>query len=152
LREKGELILSASKEVLMRNSREWFWDSKIQSRNNRLSPRRLLKCFGLPALAALLCVPGVQTHKSNTVAPKAAKSTAKRVARPRASEDYGRLPLSFEVNQGQTDAQVSFLARGQGYTLFLTRRKRCSLFRGQKASVFLSKGLQQIQDRNLKLS
>ncbi|MGJ0490753.1 SBBP repeat-containing protein [Methylobacter sp.] len=34
--------------------------------------------------------------------------------------NYGKLPLSFEANQGQTDAQVKFLARGQGYTLFLT--------------------------------
>lgn len=33
---------------------------------------------------------------------------------------YGRLRLHFEVNQGQTDAQVKFLARGPGYTLFLT--------------------------------
>ena len=32
---------------------------------------------------------------------------------------YGRLPLSFEPNQGQTDAQVRFLARGPGYTVFL---------------------------------
>jgi hypothetical protein len=30
------------------------------------------------------------------------------------------LPLSFEANQGQVDAQVKYLARGQGYTLFLT--------------------------------
>jgi len=33
---------------------------------------------------------------------------------------YGKLPLSFEANQGQTDRQVKFLSRGQGYTLFLT--------------------------------
>ena len=33
---------------------------------------------------------------------------------------YGQLPLSFEVNQGQTDAQVDFLSQGSGYTLFLT--------------------------------
>jgi hypothetical protein len=30
------------------------------------------------------------------------------------------LPLSFEANHGQVDAQVKYLARGQGYTLFLT--------------------------------
>ena len=30
------------------------------------------------------------------------------------------LPLSFERNQGQTDAQVKFLARGNGYAVFLT--------------------------------
>src|SRR5215213_4433420 len=41
--------------------------------------------------------------------------------RPSAPSDaYGRLPLSFELNQGQTDPRVKFLARGQGYGLFLT--------------------------------
>ena len=35
-------------------------------------------------------------------------------------DGYGKLPLSFEANQGQTDPQVKFLARGPGYTLFLT--------------------------------
>jgi hypothetical protein len=33
---------------------------------------------------------------------------------------YGQLPLSFEINQGQTDPQVNFLSRGSGYTLSLT--------------------------------
>ena len=33
---------------------------------------------------------------------------------------YGKLPLSFEANQGQTDPEVKFLSRGSGYTLFLT--------------------------------
>ncbi len=33
---------------------------------------------------------------------------------------YGQLPMRFELNQGQTDAQVSYLARGSGYAVFLT--------------------------------
>src|SRR6267378_5382787 len=33
---------------------------------------------------------------------------------------YGKLPLQFEANRGQTDASVGFLSRGRGYTLFLT--------------------------------
>jgi hypothetical protein len=33
---------------------------------------------------------------------------------------YGRLPMAFELNRGQADASVNFLARGQGYSLFLT--------------------------------
>ena len=41
--------------------------------------------------------------------------------RARVVESYGRLPLSFEANNGQTDKEVKFLSRGQGYTLFLTR-------------------------------
>ncbi|MBC7933438.1 MAG: hypothetical protein H7Z38_22995, partial [Rubrivivax sp.] len=38
----------------------------------------------------------------------------------RLGEAYGKLPLSFEANEGQTDAKVNFISRGQGYTLFLT--------------------------------
>jgi uncharacterized protein (TIGR03437 family) len=34
--------------------------------------------------------------------------------------DYGKLPLSFEANQGQTDGRVQFLSRGRNQTLFLT--------------------------------
>jgi hypothetical protein len=33
---------------------------------------------------------------------------------------YGQISLSFEANRGQTDPQVQYLARGQGYALFLT--------------------------------
>src|SRR5208282_1953682 len=32
---------------------------------------------------------------------------------------YNNLPLSFERNDGQTDPRVKFIARGDGYTLFL---------------------------------
>ncbi|MGD0222420.1 MAG: SBBP repeat-containing protein [Terriglobia bacterium] len=39
---------------------------------------------------------------------------------PKLVAGYGKLPLSFEANQGQTDARVRFLARGGGYTIFLT--------------------------------
>ena len=35
-------------------------------------------------------------------------------------EDYGKRPLAFEANQGQSDPQVKFLSRGAGYNLFLT--------------------------------
>jgi hypothetical protein len=38
----------------------------------------------------------------------------------RLAENYGKLPLSFEANQGQTDSRVRFLSRGRGYSLFLT--------------------------------
>ena len=40
--------------------------------------------------------------------------------RPEVDRAYGRLPLRFESNVGQTDAAVDFIARGTGYALFLT--------------------------------
>ncbi len=33
---------------------------------------------------------------------------------------YGRLPLAFEANEGQTDSRVRYIVRGTGYTLFVT--------------------------------
>lgn len=52
----------------------------------------------------------------------AAASVQAREAVPQATVQiaYGKLPLHFEANQGQTDRQVKFLARGRGYSLFLT--------------------------------
>ncbi len=53
-------------------------------------------------------------------------SAAESLARPdaateaRVTDIYGKLPLSFEANQGQSDRQVRFLSRGPGYSLFLT--------------------------------
>src|SRR2546429_2275471 len=38
----------------------------------------------------------------------------------RVSESYGKLPLQFEANRGQTHRDVHFLSRGPGYGLYLT--------------------------------
>ncbi|HWH36055.1 MAG TPA: Calx-beta domain-containing protein [Acidimicrobiales bacterium] len=39
---------------------------------------------------------------------------------PRLDTTYGRLPLAFEANRGQTDPEVAFLSRGNGFGLFLS--------------------------------
>ena len=36
------------------------------------------------------------------------------------NETYGKLPMSFEANQGQTADPVKYISRGSGYNLFLT--------------------------------
>ena len=46
---------------------------------------------------------------------------------------YARLPLSFEANRGQTDSRVKFLARGQNYTLFLTKNEAVLALRSGKS-------------------
>jgi len=52
--------------------------------------------------------------------PNSSNTANKTIASNRLASNYGKLPISFEVNQGQTDSSVQFLARGAGYTLFLT--------------------------------
>jgi hypothetical protein len=57
------------------------------------------------------------------------------IQNPKLVETYGNLPLSFEINQGQTDSQVKFLSRGHGYTLFLTGEEAVLSLRSQKSGV-----------------
>jgi hypothetical protein len=79
------------------------------------------------ALLLLALLPSIgSTAFSQAVFPAAKAAPALQVANPPKSAratvaaDYGKLPISFEANQGQTDPQVKFLARGEGYSLFLT--------------------------------
>src|SRR5438552_102423 len=52
----------------------------------------------------------------------------------RVSEAYGKLPLYFEANKGQTDEQVRFLARGSRSTLFLTPSEAVLVFTHREVS------------------
>src|SRR2546428_1829274 len=65
----------------------------------------------LLALALASCAPAPATRTSTEI-PQATE--------PQVLAAYGKLPLSFEANDGQADPQVKFLSRGSGYTLFLT--------------------------------
>src|SRR5437016_160104 len=67
----------------------------------------------LLALTLASCAPApVPAMRTSPELPQTTK--------PQVLAAYGKLPLSFEANQGQTDPQVRFLSRGSGYTLFLT--------------------------------
>lgn len=74
------------------------------------------------ACSVLLSVSCAASNFSGPLSPALALTPAQPDAalEARLSAAYGRLPLHFEANSGQTDLQVRFLARGQGYTLFLT--------------------------------
>src|SRR2546426_12765158 len=59
------------------------------------------------------------TASTRHATPDSALPASSQVNRASAKQVYGRLPLSFVANRGQTDSQVQFLARGSGYNLFL---------------------------------
>src|SRR3989442_7586593 len=48
---------------------------------------------------------------------------------PSVNNQYGKFPLSFEPNVGQSDAQVQYIARANGYSLFLTHRETVLLLK-----------------------
>ena len=68
----------------------------------------MLSLIGIPAILLTNCASASQP----------ATGSAARQHHPRAA--YDALPLSFELNQGQTNQAVRFLARSEGYVLFLT--------------------------------
>ncbi|MGB8851380.1 MAG: SBBP repeat-containing protein [Candidatus Acidiferrales bacterium] len=89
------------------------------------------------ALGALVCAGGALMLSTSSRVHRTAASVV--MARPAADgttsqnpaqinvsnsasikESYGKLPLAFEPNNGQSAGEVKFLARGNGYTLFLT--------------------------------
>jgi Beta-propeller repeat len=63
--------------------------------------------------------------------PTAAKPDAASKAEAQAA--YGKLPLQFEANRGQTDNQVKFLSRGHGYGLYLTETETVLKLRNKDA-------------------
>jgi uncharacterized repeat protein (TIGR01451 family) len=87
---------------------------------NRLAKFRPSGARLSPAAALLLLA---ALSLSQTLTPEGSAESRREPARAadgaRLAEAYGRLPLRFEANRGQSGAAVKFIARGGGYTLFL---------------------------------
>ena len=75
--------------------------------------KAILIAFGLLVIMLMLLI--FSRQLSGTTLEKLSEAAA-----PQIMDTYGRLPLMFEVNRGQTDSQVKYLSRGRGYGLFLT--------------------------------
>ena len=72
--------------------------------------------LGLVFSAALLV--STSSAAQQTTSTQAARLGS--VQHGQVSSAFDRLPLTFEANQGQTGAQAKFIARGKGYSAFLT--------------------------------
>jgi hypothetical protein len=56
------------------------------------------------------------------------------VSKPQIAATMMGMPLQFEANHGQVDDQVKFLARGKGYTLFLTPTESVMVLQQREAT------------------
>jgi hypothetical protein len=83
-----------------------------------LASGRLFGLLAAAVTASLLHAPLPSPERAGS--PAASAATIAGAAHTRHAGTYGQLPLHFEHNQGQFDAHVRFLARGSGYSLFLT--------------------------------
>jgi hypothetical protein len=90
-----------------------------------------MRRVGLLALLILSVVFGASAQTTSQIKKSAGDETNTGAAAqdfastpaPHPSGTYGDLPLSFEANRGQADSQVKYMARGRGYTLFLTPKE-----------------------------
>ena len=66
-----------------------------------------------------------QSSSAGDIAVPDAASTVEPASADRHAiqEEYGKLPINFEPNVGQTDDRVRFFARGHGYSLFLSDKE-----------------------------
>jgi uncharacterized protein (TIGR03437 family) len=82
------------------------------------SPKYRTRNFAVLALAGLVVALVLQSHDRNLPGSKDEHPAPNQRAVGNVADL--KLPLSFEANRGQTDSQVKFLSRGNGFNLFLT--------------------------------
>src|SRR4051812_39180015 len=75
----------------------------------------ILVCLGALPLYAL---DDQKAETSSTGYSKPATTTRRHLI-----ENLGKIPLGFEINQGQAEKNVRFLSRGRGYSLLLGRNE-----------------------------
>src|SRR5215213_2399818 len=91
--------------------------SKIPPPSSRI--RRIVLVVLLAIFASVIFV-AAQKSEDNPSAANVAATPLDAPAKTRAAANFGKLPLSFELNKGQIDQSVKFLSHGAGYDLFLT--------------------------------
>jgi Beta-propeller repeat len=74
------------------------------------------------AIVVLMCVVMIP-RATNRPAPPAPQTKNAPTAQREILASYGKLPLVFEKNLGQTSPRVKYLAHASGYTLFLTDKE-----------------------------
>ena len=82
--------------------------------------RELISAAGVwwPTVGSWLSWDGARSKSDTPPARVQTQSGSDKVIEVR--EAISKLPIRFELNQGQTDSQAKFIARGPGYSLFLT--------------------------------
>src|SRR5215213_3749227 len=92
--------------------------------------------IGIASFATTVCaVIFVAAHKDKDPAAPFAASATDAQTRTKIAERFGELPLSFEINRGQTDPAVKFLSHGPGYDLFLTANEAVLSLRKAQAQI-----------------
>ena len=95
----------------------------ISPQSVTVAPTGLVQPVGVPApirLSVEKAREDVSDRLLRSGAVRAGPAKPNTAIPSRLDQTYGKLPLAFEVNRGQTDASVGFISRGPGSSLFLS--------------------------------
>ncbi len=104
----------------------------VQQPGRRLGSRVFCALVSLIVLAYLIIARDTPPPSRVNASPGPMEAHAPHRKAKGLAGAYGALPVHFEVNRGQTDRTVKYLARGRGYTLFLTDREAVFALAGPK--------------------
>ena len=98
--------------------------------HRKFLPGRIATLFVAGLTLVALSYTVARNHQKNAtheIVTQAASTAANQPTPALQKQDvanaYGKLPMAFEPNQGQTDPRVRYLSHGTGYELFLTNQE-----------------------------
>ncbi len=98
--------------------------------------------FGLAMFLAFVSFVSFSSRQQSSEVNASPSPTQNQLDAVGAKNDFGKLPLAFEANQGQFDEQIKFLARGQGYALLLAETETILRLRKDEKSAVLKMRLE----------
>jgi hypothetical protein len=100
---------------------------RIFPQKSQMRPATLTRVAFYVAIALLTAWATFTTYSAKLDDNKSPAAAANNPGKPSSAaqrvslnKEYGKLPLSFEANTGQTDTSVKYFARGSGYNVFFT--------------------------------
>lgn len=113
----------------MRNFKRTAWISVLLT---------LLVLMGFVAMNDRNALTGTDQRVSEVISedsPVKSGAVDMNVTKRKVADSYGNLPINFEPNVGQTDDSVRFIARGRGYSMFLTGNEAILDLRSDKGKI-----------------
>ncbi len=103
------------------------------SASRRICTSCVVAAVAMIAVALLAFSPAKHraAHAPSSPSPASQAKTLPPSTREHVKASFASLPLGFEQNLGQTDPQVKYMARANGYTLFLTNHDAVFAFHGK---------------------
>ena len=100
-----------------------LWERASRRRRFSIRVRHGARPLALTLLAAGVAVGVLLQLGPASASPEQATRSPRSAKKQQALDAYGKIPLAFTANAGQSDMRVRYSAQGAGFSLFLTRKE-----------------------------